>query len=302
MARKKTQKFDVYQDITDRIVEALENGVVPWHRPWVKTSDSSQGVPAGWPQNATTDRPYSGINVLLLWLHSAMAGYPDPRWLTFKQAQAAGGNVRKGEHGTKITFFKTYKKEVDGEEKETFVLRYYTVFNIEQCEGLEELGSYQPPPEPVEGEPCPKPSYSYERANAVVDASGAVIHHKGNRAAFSPVLDYIVMPEFQQFEGEEAYWATLLHELVHWTGHKSRLEREFGLFGSEKYAKEELVAEIGSAFLCAQVGIPLEKLQHPSYVKSWLEVLKGDKRAIVSAAAKARKGAEYLLALPSVSR
>lgn len=287
MAKKTTKHVDVYQMVTDTIIEALEKGAIPWHKPW--KSGGTTAPAAGWPRNASTGRGYSGINVLLLWLAADANNYTDERWLTYKQAVALGGSVRKGEKGARITFWKTYKKEVDGEEKDIWFLKYFTVFNVQQCQDLE-LPSFE-----QSGGVVPQ-EVTLTRVQGLVDATGATILHGGDRACFSPVLDRIRMPKLERFESENAYWGTLLHELTHWTGHESRLGRTFGTtMRSHDYAREELVAEIGSAFLCAQVGVPLDGLQHPAYLESWLKVLREDKRAIISAASKARKASELIL-------
>lgn len=279
-------KRDVYQEVTDSILHCLEQELIPWHKPWTAASSSTE-----WPCNATTGRPYSGLNVLLLWARAMERGFATHRWLTFRQARAAGGHVRKGERGTLITLWKNYTKEVDGEEKTLWFLKGFTVFNIEQCDGLELTAE----PEP-QGEASP-PEVTRHLAHELLQSCGAEVLHGGGRACYIPSRDQIHMPRLETFESEDAYWSTALHELVHWTGHKSRLDRDqSGRNKLETYAREELVAELGSAFLCAQLGIPLEELQHPAYLKHWIAVLKEDKRAIVRAAGAARKASELLLA------
>lgn len=284
----KSTKPDIYQDITDHIIEMLEQNIVPWHMPWKRSSQNA--LPSmSWPRNATTGRGYNGINVLLLWMAADKSGFDDPRWMTYRQCQGVGGHVQKGQRGVRITFWKAYKDKDD--EKKRLVLRTFTVFNIAQCEGvdLEQL------PEPTAAHEIEAP-LGQEAAAEAVALTGATIIHGGNRACFSPAQDLIMMPKPDQFECIDAYWSTLLHELTHWTGHKDRLARTFGgTFGSHDYAREELVAEMGSAFLCAQLGIPLEGLQHPAYLANWIEVLKEDKRAIMRAASLARKATEYIL-------
>ena len=210
-------------------------------------------------------------------------------WLTFKQAKELGGSVRKGEKGTQIVFwsFPKIKDAETGEEKVVPFAKGYTVFAVEQCDGLDAAKLKAPQPI-VAGE---------TNINLIAAAAGAQVRHGGSSAHYSPTGDYIQMPSVEAFESKDAYAGTLAHELVHWTGHQSRCDRQFGKrFGDDAYAFEELVAEIGSAFVCAQTGIPLEGLQHDRYVSSWLKVLKGDKRAIFTASSQAKKAAEFLLA------
>ena len=284
-------KRDVYQEVTDSILHCLEQDLIPWHKPWTAASASTE-----WPCNAASGRPYSGLNVLLLWARAMERGFAAHRWLTFRQAKAAGGHVRKGERGTLVTLWKNYTKDVDGEEETLWFLKGFTVFNVEQCEGLE-LATEDPTPDAG----VVRPEVTRVRAEELVKGSGATILHGGSRACYIPSLDQVHMPPLNCFESEDAYWGTVLHELVHWTGHKERLSRDQSGRGSmETYAREELVAELGSAFLCAQLGVPLEGLQHPAYLKHWIGVLKEDKRAIVRAAGAARRASELLLGYAEV--
>ena len=272
---------DIYQEVTDTVIAALEQGVVPWSCPWDRRSNHSL-----LPSNATTGRPYNGINVLLLWVTAHLRGYPDSRWLTFKQAQAAGGQVRKGEKGTLCTFWRTYEATNDaGELEKRFVLRHFNVFNIAQVDGLEDEAEAAEPVDPVDG---------FEACADVLQASGATVHHGGDRACYLPTADVIHMPPASAFRSVRDYWSTLGHELVHWTGHTSRLD-SLGASDEAAYAFEELVAEMGSAFLNAQLGVGLEGMQHPSYIDHYLQVLRSDKRALMRAATAARKASEFLL-------
>lgn len=286
MSKKHVAARDLYQEVTDRIIEALEQGVTPWVCPWEQM---------GPPRNASTGRRYSGINALILGLVGLMKGYTSQEWLTFKQAKAAGGLVRKGSKGTTIVFYKTIERERDDESAEEGdeqrrvipIMRSFTVFNLDQIDGIER-------PE----RPLPE-GLGNEAAKAIVAGSGAAIMHGRDRAYYAPKLDLIRMPDKWRFEDGGAYYATLLHELVHWTGHESRLAR-VGItgnyrFGTPEYAFEELVAELGAAFLCAEIGIKGE-LRHEGYIASWLEVLKGDKKAIFRAASAAQKAADLLAA------
>ena len=280
-ARAGAVKTDLYQTVTDSIIAALESGVKPWVCPWVRN-----GAAAGLPANFSTGTAYSGINIMLLWCSAAKQGFQDERWLTYKQAQELGGQVRKGEHGTTAIFYKTLEKEdEDGEIEKIPMLKAFTVFNVEQIDGL----SIESVPQPVAGfDPLPQ-------AEALMTRSGAKITEQGVKAFYRPATDEIVLPERFRFADAANFYATGLHELVHWTGAASRLNREKGnKFGSEAYAFEELIAELGSAFLMADLGITGE-VQHESYIASWLTSLKGDKRYIFKAAAAASKAHRWLM-------
>lgn len=271
--------MDIYQDVTDRIIEALEAGTVPWLRPW---RDGKSGSIAE-PHNAVTGRPYSGINALLL----GLAPYPSLGWLTYKQALELGGNVRKGEKGTHIIFWKFEKgRDKDtGEVKVIPFARGYTVFNTDQCENLNPAKIKAPVPA--------VPSAGSIAALAAMRGARTVFG--GNRAFYTMQADFIAMPSADAFRTKADEESTYAHELTHWTGHPSRCNRQFGKrFGDSAYAFEELVAEIGSAFLCAQEGIKLSGLQHPDYLANWLAVLKGDKRAIFTASSQAKKAVQFL--------
>ena len=286
MAKKTVSKAkrDVYQEVTDKIVAELEAGTAPWVKPWA-TAGSHM------PHNAHTGRQYNGVNVLLLWMATASKGYSSQGWVTFKQAKELGGHVRKGEHGEHVVFWKfldkTEKDAATGEERSITIpmARMYTVFNVEQCEGLT-----LPARETVELAEHER----HEAAEVLIAGSGAEVIYGGGRACYIPSRDQVHMPELGTFESAASYYATHLHELTHWTGHKARCDRDLsGRFGSESYAAEELVAELGAAFLCGELGIQGE-LRHASYIESWLRVLKQDKRAIFTAASMATKAAEYL--------
>jgi len=274
-------KTDIYQQVTDRIIGQLESGTPPWVKPW---NSSARDETWAMPFNMVSKKHYNGINLVLL----SGADYSSNAWLTYKQARQLGGNVRKGEHGTQIIFWKVFDREskTDPEKTEHIpMLRSYTVFNAEQCDELE-----LPPlrvPVPVTFEQ----NHGVER---FLRHTGAEIKHGGNRAYFSPELDYVQLPYREDFRSASDYYATALHELTHWTGHKSRLAREqSGFFGSGQYAEEELVAELGSAFLCAEHAID-GQLQHASYLDSWLAKLRKDKKFIFKASAQAQKAADYL--------
>lgn len=278
---------DLYQAVTDRIVAALEAGTKPWQKGWA----------GGGLQLRSCGAEYRGINQLLLGLTAAEAGYSSPYWLTFKQALELGGAVRKGEKSTEIVFYKKLtvadRDAPEGEEdrkKQIPLLRSYRVFNAEQCDGL-----------PARFTPAPSVLASSKERDAIAEAalrsSGATIREGGGQAFYSPSSDHVQMPPFEAFETTGGYLATLAHELTHWTGHGSRLDRLKGSpFGSPHYAREELVAEIGAAFICARLAIAGEHLDnHAAYLASWLRVLREDKRAIFKAAALAQLAADLVL-------
>jgi antirestriction protein ArdC len=254
-------------------------------KPWSASSDSL-------PMNASTRRPYRGINCLLLTLEAMISGYARSRWLTFRQAVALGAHVRQGERGCTVVFYKLRevpeaRPEVGGSEKRIVpFLRAFTVFNVSQIDGL-----------PANATPAPiTASWDPDaEAEALVTACGADVRHGSSEAYYNRRMDAIYVPDRTAFHRGGDYYATLLHELVHWTGHSERCNRDLcGRFGDAGYAMEELVAELGSAFLCAHCHID-GRLQHAEYVASWLEVLKQDKRAIFTASTKAQTAADFLL-------
>ncbi|MCL6316359.1 DUF1738 domain-containing protein [Pectobacterium atrosepticum] len=277
-----TSRADIYQTVTDSIISALEAGVKPWSCPWQRVPGMS-----GLPSNYSTGAAYSGMNIMLLWCSASEQGFNDSRWMTYKQAKAEGGQVRKGEHGTTAIFYTTLEKENDeGETDSIPMLKMFTVFNVEQIDGLLLSDEAVYPAEIFESLP---------RAEALFRNSGATIIEKGQNAFYVPSTDEIRLPERRLFTDAANFYATGLHELVHWSGAKSRLNREMkGRFGSEGYAFEELIAELGSAFLMADLGI-VGEVQHESYIASWLKALKNDKRYIFKAATAASKAHRYLV-------
>lgn len=286
---------DIYQRVTDHIVAELEKGVRPWLKPW--NADHAAGRITR-PLRAN-GIPYRGINILLLWDSAIMHGFTAPLWMTYKQAQELGGQVRKGEKGSLVvyanTITRTEQDEATGEdvEREIPFMKGYTVFNAEQVDGLPAhfYASQQPELDPLA---------RIARAEAFFAATGAEIHEGGNRACYNVTTDRVQMPPFVSFIEPEAYYATLAHEMTHWTKHPKRLDRDFGRkrFGDEGYAMEELVAELGAAFVCADLALtPAPRDEHASYIASWLKALKDDKRAIFSAAAHAQRAADYLAGL-----
>ena len=296
-ATDKTARPDIYTTITNRIVEQLEAGTRPWLKPW-NAEHAAGRITRPLRHNA---QPYSGINVIVLWMTAEVSGYVSPFWLTFRQALELGGHVKKGEHGSQVVYASTFKKkETDdaGEEFEQDVpfLKTYTVFCADQCEGLPKhyYQLAEPPKEKLE---------RIEAVDRFVASTKADIRYGGNQAYYTVNDDYIRLPPFETFRDAESHAATLVHELTHWTRHPLRLDREtFGRkrWGDAGYAMEELVAELGSAFLCADLSITPEiREDHASYIEHWLKVLKDDKRAIFTSASHASKAADYLHGLQS---
>ncbi|ATF95453.1 DNA primase TraC [Cedecea neteri] len=281
---KTKQKKDVYQTVTDSIIEALEMGVKPWMCPWKRN-----GMVSGIPSNLSTGTAYSGINIMLFWCSAAKPGFNDSRWLTYKQAQEQGAHVRKGEIGTTGIFYKMLEKEIDdGQIERIPMVKSFTVFNVEQIDGLS-LGEGAVPQAGEAFDPLPYVETLFQR-------TGADITERGQQACYRPITDEIWLPERHLFDDAANFYATGLHELVHWSGARSRLNREKeGRFGSEGYAFEELIAELGSAFLMADLGVRGE-VQHGSYIASWLKALRGDKRYIFKAASAASKAHCFLMA------
>lgn len=282
--------MSLHDTVTNRIIEQLEQGRFPWVQPWA----SSGGTPLGLPQNAATGRTYSGINILLLWAAAIEQGRPSQRWLTFKQALSLGGAVRKGEKGTMVVYADTFipkaeqeKAKASGEEaRRVGFLKRFTVFHVEQCDGLP-----VDPDAPV----MPGRTEVLPHVEAVIAATGADIRIGGDMAFYSPVHDFIQVPPQEAYFEPINWYRTKLHELTHWVGHVSRLNRDFsGKRGGEAYAREELVAELGSAFLCAELGIQ-PTVRHADYVGAWLEILRGDNRAIFQAASLASKAADFVM-------
>lgn len=277
--------FDIYQVVTDKIINQLESGAMPWLKPW-KDKTHKQGTIAIYPYNGATGRNYNGLNLLLLGCNS----YASNAWYSYKQVTELGGNVRKGEKSTMVTFWSITEKQdtVTGKMEKRFFLKYYNVFNFEQCDNL-------PVPKQVEGEPM-----QYTTIDNIVRQVGVNLMHGGNRAFYSPARDSITMPIHAAFTDASAYDATLLHELTHATGHETRCNRDFrGRFGDSAYAFEELVAELGSAFLSARLGVTPMLQHNAAYIASWLQVLKNDKKAIITASSQATKASEFVLAIVS---
>lgn len=285
-----TPRGDIYSRVTDRITQDLSRGVRPWLKPWTAGNTGGR-ITAPLRHNGT---PYRGMNVLLLWGEAMDKGYGSAIWMTYKQAAELGGQVRKGEHGSLVVYADRFTKTEQNEKGEDVehsipFMKGYTVFNVEQVDGLP--AHYYSKPEP-KGEPL----RLIAEAETFFEQTGARFQHGGDRAFYAPARDCIQLPPADAFKDAESYAATKAHELIHWTGHPSRTAREFSKrFGDTAYAREELVAELGAAFLCAALGItPEPREDHAAYLYHWLQVLKADKRAIFSAAAHAQRAADYL--------
>lgn len=283
-----TTKTSVYEEVTARIIAQLETGVAPWRKSWTSAGSALPRNVAG--------RSYRGVNVLLLWAEAEARGFGSSIWGTFNQWKNLGGHVNCGEKGTKIVYWNvTEKSEVNpatGEESEDrrFFLRVFTVFNLAQCGG-ELLDRFRP-------KQVDREFINFAPAEEAIAATQADIRHGGGSAYYSPSDDFIKLPPKPAFESEAAYYSTTLHELVHWSGHDRRLNRldKLARFGSHSYAAEELVAELGSAFLAASLGIPNAPIQdNAAYLKNWLSVLKADSRAIFTASTAASKAADFVL-------
>jgi antirestriction protein ArdC len=269
-------KRDIEQQITNKIIDQLEKGVAPWRKSWV-------GGGLALRENGV---PYRGYNQFLL----SLSGCTNPYWLTYNRVTALGGQVRKGEKGTHVYFFKRLevKDKVTGEDKKIPLIRFYSVFNAEQCDDLPE--KYHP--KPVERTEVERDA----GAEAYLANIGADVRHGGSRAFYSPSTDFIQLPEVNDFDNYVSYVGTSIHEHAHWTGHESRLDRDIkNQNGTRDYAREELVAEASAALICGHLGIEVEPREdHAAYLASWLEVLKDDKTALRKAFSKAQKVVDFL--------
>lgn len=280
-------KIDVHEIVTEKLITALEAGTAPWRKSW--------GTSTTLPANFQSGKKYRGINTFLL----NCAGFSSPYWLTYKQAFEKDGNVKKGEKGMPVVFWNWIYKDASGKTvkdpkqatKKIPFLRYYTVFNAEQIEGVEFPTVEIPTREHTPSEGCEK----------IVNGmpSPPEIKTKGSQPCYIPSLDRVEMPKAEHFHSGDDYYSTLFHELAHATGHKSRLNRKeltkVSGFGSRDYSKEELVAEMGAAFLCGQAGIDTTLDNSAAYLQNWIKVLKGDSKLAVTAAAQAQKAADYIL-------
>jgi len=285
-------RTDIYEKITSQIVSELEKGVRPWLKPW-NAEHAAGRITRPLRGNGI---PYQGINVLMLWSAAMDKGYAAPTWMTFKQALELKAHVRKGEQGSLVVYAdKIIRAETDaatGESSEHAIpfMKGYTVFNVEQIDGLPERFY-------AKAEPRSETVQRIARVESFIAATGANIRHGGNMAYYNISQDFVQMPPIEAFRDAESYYATLGHECCHWTRHKSRLDRDFGRkrFGDEGYAMEELVAELGSAFLSADLELtPEVRADHAAYIGSWIKVLKNDKRAIFGASSYAQRATDFL--------
>ncbi len=291
-------RANLYDEITSKIIGELEAGRLPWVQPWGSTGAAAS---LAMPRNAATGRGYSGINILILWGAVVVRGFSCQSWLTFRQALSLGGNVRKGERGTTVVYADRFVPDDEkrraretGEDAQAIpFLKRFTVFSTDQCENLPADLVTAPPPVP-EGLILPE-------VEALIRASGADLRLGGDKAFYAPSPDFIQVPRPEAYFETIDWHRTALHELGHWSGHGSRLNRDLtGGFGSKKYAFEELIAELNAAFCSASLGI-VPTVRHADYIGSWLEVLREDNRAIVRAASAASKAADFLLAFrPSI--
>ncbi|WP_037478469.1 ArdC family protein [Sphingomonas sp. PAMC 26617] len=287
----KTDRASLYAEVTSRVIAELEAGRLPWVQPWDAASCGCT-----MPHNAGTGRRYSGINVLIPWAAVIEGRYTSQRWFTYRQAQAAGGNVRKGERGTTVCYAdrftpkdeQTRAQDEDRDARQIAFLKRFTVFNVDQCEGL--------PDALTSAAQVRATTDILPQVRALIEASGADFRIGGGEAYYSPGGDFVAVPPQAVFVQPINWYRTALHELGHWTGHRSRLDRDQrGGFGSADYAREELVAEMASAFACASLSIQ-PTVRHADYIGSWLAVLREDDKAIFRAASAASKAADYLLA------
>ena len=292
---KKTEgeRGDIYTRITDRIVADLEKGVRPWMKPW-SVANTQGRITRPLRHNG---QPYSGMNVLLLWTEGMARGFASPMWMTFKQALELGAAVRKGETGSTVVFASRFtKSETDGNghvvDRQIPFLKAYSVFNVDQIDGLSDHYYHRP-------ETALDPIDRIDNADRFFRNTGAVIRHDGSQAYYSPVTDHIQMPVFESFRDAESFVAIRAHETIHWTAPPHRVNRDLSRYHKDRSerSREELIAELGSVFLCADLGIVPElepRPDHASYLASWLEVLSNDKRFIFSAAAHAQRAVAYL--------
>ena len=275
---------NLHSEITARIISHLKAGTIPWKQSW-----SSYGSGA-MPRNAVSGRAYSGANVMLLWMTAQEKSYTDSKWLTYKQATELGGNVRKGEKGTTIVYVSAMEKQGDdGKINRIPFLKAFTVFNVAQCDNL--------PASAISDKITDlNPDAKVETAEDFLQSTGADIRNGEARAYYSSKLDYINLPKFESFNSASSYYATAFHELTHWTGHETRCNRQFGKkFGDQSYSAEELVAELGAAFVCAEFGFDNDTTEdHAAYIAHWIKFLENNERAFVHASSLASKAVEFM--------
>lgn len=283
------KKVDVYQVLTNQIIEALEAGDIPWEKPWDGVNNA--------PKNFVSDRPYQGFNAMLTAFVGMNKGYKTNCYVSYKQAIDLGGQVKKGEKGVPITFWKMLKVKEEGEEKDIPILRYSTVFNLDQCEGIE-----LPEIEVIEKREHETKEKIDLKVMEYLLSGPSVTEKLGNQAFYVPSTDQVVLPELGQFKTLEGYYATLFHELGHSTGHEKRLNRaelmKTDIFDNSSYAKEELIAELTACFCLSQFGLVNRTIEnHKAYIKGWLKALKSNPKWIIEASSKARKASELILGI-----
>jgi antirestriction protein ArdC len=284
------KRFDIYQQVTDTIIKQLEAGTIPWQQSWV---NSQSGLSL--PKNAVTGNNYRGINIVLLWSAALDKKFPSNEWASFKQWQSKNENIRKSEKGNFVVYADTFEKEIDNETKKIPFLKYSIVFNRSQ------LANFKP----EDFESAIAENKVVDKIELIEDFVANTFANIGNReggACYIPALDKILMPPMNSFldtkscSASENYYSTLFHEMTHWTGHEKRLNRSLkGRFGDHAYAEEELIAELGAAFLGAEFNISSpEKTDHASYIANWLKVLKDNKKFVISAASEASKAVDFV--------
>ena len=303
MSPRSSPRPSPHARITEIVLEQLRAGVRPWSRPWSDAPALASALPL-----RANGAAYQGVNVLLLWCAALSAGYRSPRWMTYRQARACGGQVRKGERGATVVFAKTIRRDDDRPDERVppvaepddaraarniRFLKLYTVFNAEQIDGLPARFAVSPAP------PGADPDGRTPALDAFFARCGVAIRHDDDRALYRPGADLVLLPPFEAFDTPRDYYATLAHEAIHWTGHSSRLDRPLSRdFRDPAYAFEELVAELGAAYLCAHLGLETTPREdHASYIQSWVRALEEDDRAILRASTAASAAADYLLAL-----
>ena len=294
-SKRNTTRPDIHAEITNSIVAAIEAGTDRWQMPWHRTGRAFER-----PRNATTKNRYNGVNIVALWAYSDHYGFTSPLWATYRQWQSIGAQVRKGERASPVVFYKPIDVEANDDDEtgtETHLFaRASRVFNADQVDGFEDEDTTPSSPDQTD---------RLDQAEAFIAASRADIRHGGDRAYYSPSTDFIRIPSRDRFtatetsSATEGYYATLLHELTHWTGNSSRCDRDLsGRFGNSAYAIEELIADLGAAFLCSDLTITAQpRADHACYLASWLKVLKDDTKAIFTAASKASAAADFLAVL-----
>lgn len=286
-------KFNqVCEEITQEIIEELKQGVMPWNKPWTGDSPVLQAP------RRHEGQHYRGINTVILLVKAMNKGFSSPYWMTFKQATALGATIKKGQKSTKIFYASSFEVEEETEqgEQETHKIPYmkvYNVFNADQIEGLEDKYYYQADNNVIINDDIER----IESFESFLEATGANFKHEGHNAFYSPIEDTITLPEFNTFKSSQGYYATAFHELTHWTGHKDRLDRELSM-KKASYAFEELIAELGAAFLCAYTGIqPNIRDDHAPYISSWIKALEDDPKVLFKAASKAQAALDYITIL-----